>query len=44
MNDYLGSLQYSPVQTLEEIVAFNRGYQFCQLPPGQLRQSHKTSN
>lgn len=34
MNQYLNDLEYAPVKSIEEIVAFNKGYHFCQMPPG----------
>ncbi|KAL9114672.1 MAG: hypothetical protein Q9227_001350 [Pyrenula ochraceoflavens] len=34
MDTYLKTLEYTPVKNLKEIVAFNKTYNYCQLPPG----------
>lgn len=42
VDEYLAELEYSPVQTLEDIVAFNKSYGRFELPPGPFtsRYSH----
>jgi len=34
IDDYLADLEESPVQTMKEIVEFNRRYSLVELPPG----------